>query len=79
MATRQRSGVKRRVDSRNANGIDGYVATFYPDGVRLRPVRARKAEAEIYVSWDQVYQRALVLRVPALDRQSKTARRARAT
>jgi hypothetical protein len=72
--TPQRPGVTRRVEARPSRSSDptGYAATFDPHGVTLRPLRARREEAAIYATWDQVYQMGLLKRVP------KTPRRKRA-
>lgn len=66
--TKQRPDVRRIVESRVANG---YVATFYPDGVRLKPKRARKKDAEIYATWDQIYRWAMIARVPPIERRKR--------
>jgi len=67
--TKQRPGVRRRVDSREC---DGFVATFQPDGVTLRPVRTRRPDAQIYATWDQVYRWALIARVPKIPRRRRS-------
>lgn len=50
-----------------------YVVTLRPDGVEIRPKRARRPDATVVVTWDQVYQRALLAR-PAKRRTRKVKR-----
>lgn len=59
--THQRPNVTRAVLSRAVKS-GGFVATFHPDGVELRPKRARRPDATIYLTWDQVYYRGHQLR-----------------
>lgn len=75
--TRQRPGVVRTVNARPDRRVDpaGYVATFSPDGVELRPLRARRPEATIYATWDQVYQWALIARTPPITKPKRRRRR----
>lgn len=68
LVTKQRADVRRIVESRE---LSGYVATFNPDGVTLKPKRARKQDAEIYATWDQVYRWALIARVPPITKKKK--------
>lgn len=39
-----------------------YVVTLRPDGVEIRPKRARREDARVCVTWDQIYVRALMAR-----------------
>lgn len=75
VATPQRPNVTRKVNGRPKRPLDpdGYVAVFDPDGVQLKPLRLRRSDATIYASWDQIYQWALIARVPPI----KTAKRRR--
>ncbi len=59
--TRQRPNVIRTVDSR-LEPAGGFVVTLHPDGVHLRPKRARADAATIFLTWDQVYYRGHQLR-----------------
>lgn len=69
--TRQRPGVVRKVQAQPRHPVDpdAYVATLYPDGVELRPIRTRKPDATIYATWDQVYRWALIARTPPIARR----------
>ena len=69
--TAQRPNVERIVQSRE---YAGYVATFHPEGMRLKPKRARKPDATIYVTWDQVYRWALIARTPPIKKRKRVAR-----
>lgn len=71
--TRQRDGVQRTVRARPAREVDpdGFVATFDAYGVTLKPLRARRPEATVYATWDQVYRWALIARVEPIERKRK--------
>jgi hypothetical protein len=77
MATPQRRAVRRKVNARPSRPIDpdGYVATFDPEGVELRPLRARNPERTIYATWDQVYRWALIARTPPIQRPKRRRRK----
>ncbi len=74
--TKQRDGVQRTVRARPARHIDpdGFVATFSSYGVTLKPLRARRPEAEVYATWDQVYRWALIARVEPIEKKRKPQR-----
>jgi hypothetical protein len=77
--TKQRDGVQRMVRARPARPIDpdGFVATFDSYGVTLKPLRARRPEATIYATWDQVYRWALIARVEPIKKRKRRVRRKR--
>lgn len=70
--TKQRPEVRRIVDSRE---LSGFVATLNPDGVMLKPKRARKPDAEIFATWDQIYRWALIARIPAIPKRKAKRKR----
>lgn len=52
-----------RVMKRVASGRQReYVVVLRPDGVELRPKRARRPDAAVCVTWDWIYTRALLAR-----------------
>ena len=63
MPTAQKEGVVRTVRGRPKRGVDpkGYVVTFGEYGVEMRPLRVTREDARVYVTWDQVYERGLLL------------------
>ena len=71
--TKQRDGVQRTVRARPACSIDpdGFAATFDSYGVTLRPLRARRPEATVYASWDQIYRWSLIARVKPIEKKRK--------
>jgi hypothetical protein len=46
-----------------------YVITMDGATVTIRPKRVRRPEAEISLSWDMIYRRALLLRAPKKKRR----------
>ncbi len=77
--TKQRDGVQRTVRARPERNIDpdGFVATFDAYGVTLKPLRARRPEATIYATWDQVYRWSLIARVEPIEKRKRRVRRKR--
>jgi hypothetical protein len=74
--TRQRPGVKRTVRGNRTRRVDpeGYVATYDPHGVTLKPLRARRPDATIFASWDDIYRWALIARTPPIKRRRRRQR-----
>ena len=50
----------------------GFVATFGGRGVFLRPKRVRDPDAEVYLTWDQIYHHGLMRRVKPIAKRRKT-------
>ncbi len=77
--TRQRAGVKRTVHGspKRRSDPDGFVITLDPQVVTLKPLRARRAEATVSVTWSQIYQWALIARVPPVAKKKRRSRRTR--
>lgn len=69
--------MRRVVDANPQRPVDpdGFVAVLDPQGVQLKPLRARRPEATVYVSWDQIYKWALIARVPPITKPKRRRRR----